>query len=221
MSVSRGQLSETFEDYGIEFYVEFKVKIYETPKEEWANILHVTNGGNCCSDGNRLPAIWLNKNLYFLVVSAINGNPNYGFDFKFEGVQLNFEYHVVVSQQYNANKDLIYLVKINDKILRSIKNTKPITISSALLYLSDPWYSSIQEVGQMYDLFVIPGPVGGMELDCSSTTTITPLICNENFTSKFEPDVIFVGDSIIKDTKEDCQEFCQKIVECKVSNSYL
>ena len=219
MSASKGQLSDTFEDYGIEFYVEFKVKIYETPKETWTNILHVTNGPNCCSDGNRLPGIWLNKNLYFLGVSSVNGNPNYGFEFR--EVKLNVEYHVVISQQYNANKDLIYLVKINDKILRSIKNTKPITISSALLYLSDPWYSSIQEVGQMYDLFVIPGPVGGMELDCSSTTTITPLNCTENSTSKFESDVIFVGDSITKDTKEDCQEFCQKIVECKVSNSYL
>ena len=147
---------QTLDDYGPEFYVEFKVRIIKDPKSTWTNILHVTKGGNQ-GQGNRLPAIWLHKNKFFHFMTSANSNSKYGNDF--HGVELNKDYHIVVSQQYNTKKELIYTIVVNGKVFHSVQNTKPVSISPALLYLSDPWYASINDIGKLSQITVIPGKI--------------------------------------------------------------
>ena len=146
---------QTLDDYGPEFYVEFKVRIIKDPKAGWTNILHVTNGGNCCAHGNRLPKVSYNKRRFFEFCTSANGKPVY--KNLFHGVKLNKDYHIVVSQQYNTKKELIYTIVINGKVFHSVRNTKPVSISPALLYLSDPWHASINDIGKVSQITVIPG----------------------------------------------------------------
>ena len=119
--------------------------------------MHVTKGGNNGAHGNRLPAIWLHNNKFFHFTTSANGHYNYGRDF--HGVKLNKDYHIVVSQQYNTKKELIYTILINGKVFHSVRNTKPVSISPALLYLSDPWSASINDIGKVSQITVIPGKI--------------------------------------------------------------
>ena len=102
-------------------------------------------------------AIWLHKSKYFLLCTAADAKLKYGYCNKFHGVKLHEDYHIVVSQQYNTKRELIYSIVINDQVFHSIQNTKPVSISPALLYLSDPWYASINDIGEVSDVTVIPG----------------------------------------------------------------
>ena len=42
-------------------------------------------------------------------------------------------------------------------MFHSVLNTKPVSISPALLYLSNPWFASINDIGEVSDVIVIPG----------------------------------------------------------------
>ena len=135
--------------------MEFKVRILAHPNATWTNILHVTNGPDNGAHGNRFPAIWLHKTKFFYICTTANDKPDYCK--QFQGVKLHEDYHIVVSQQYNTKRELIYSIVINDKVFHSVLNTKPVSISPALLYLSDPWHASINDIGEVSDVIVIPG----------------------------------------------------------------
>ena len=137
--------------------MEFKVRILAHPNATWTNILHVTNGPNYGAQGNRFPAIWLHKSKHFLLCTAADAKLKYGYCNKFHGVKLHEDYHIVVSQQYNTKRELIYSIVINDQVFHSVLNTKPVSISPALLYLSGPWHASINDIGEVSDVIVIPG----------------------------------------------------------------
>ena len=154
VSVSRGNLVKTFKNYGPEFYVEFKIRISSALKATWANILHVTNGPPNGAHGNRFPGIWVNKAKFFRFASTVNSNVNYEFD---RNMKLGEVYHIVVSQQFNDQSQLVYKVVIDGKEVHSVVNTNGITLKEAKLYLSNPWYASINDVGEISDLTVISG----------------------------------------------------------------
>ena len=155
VSVSKDNPVKTFENYGPEFYIEFKIKFSDLGAEEWANILHVTNGQNMGAHGNRFPAIFVdNKHERFHFTTTVNENYNYAFNYQ---MKLHQDYHVVVSQQYNDQSQLIYKVVIDGKQVHSVVNTNGKHLHKATLYLSDPWWETINDIGEMSDLIVASG----------------------------------------------------------------
>ena len=158
VSVSKDNPVKTFENYGPEFYVEFKIKFegFDLGSQVWVNILRVTNGQNMGAHGNRFPAIFVKKGLsLFHFTTTVNEDDNYSFET--EAVILHHDYHIVVSQQYNDQSQLIYKVVIDGKQIHSVVNTDGKHLDEATLYLSDPWFESIDDIGEMSDLIVSSG----------------------------------------------------------------
>ena len=141
--------------YGPEFYVEFNVRILKYPTVVWENILHVSNGEKDGVHGSRFPAVWLHITRYFHFATTI-GNAN-DYYHQYPGVELNHDYHMIVSQQFNAENQLIFSITIDGQLFHSVQNDNPITICPALLYLSDPWFSSIGDVGELSNVQVCSG----------------------------------------------------------------
>ena len=154
--VSKANPIKTFKNYGPEFYVEFKIRMNSAPKylSTWTSILHVSNGANCCARGNRIPGIWFRKDNHFTFCSTVNYSGNHVFDYK---IALGQDYHIVVSQQYNNKSQLVYKIFFDGKEVHSVVNTNRKTWDSVTLYLSDPWYASIRDIGKIWDLTVISG----------------------------------------------------------------
>ena len=142
-------------NYGPEFYVEFKIRISSSaPKEQWTNILHVSNGADNGAHGNRFPAIWFQNAKYFHFCSTVNDNVNYHFDYN---IELDQDYQIAVSQQYNNQTQLVYKIFLDGKEVHSVVNTNGKTIDNVTLYLSDPWYASIKDIGEIWDFTILSG----------------------------------------------------------------
>merc|ERR1712170_144355 len=116
-------------------------KLNGQPRDEWANVFHVSRGQNAAALGDRYPALWVNKNSYFGFIFDINGHKNYNKkydDIKFGGVEL----YVITIEQKNVNGKWMYQVFVDGQLFLSKENTLPITVEEAKLYLSDPWYEA-------------------------------------------------------------------------------
>ena len=155
ISASRDNEVYSIQDYGPEFYVDFKVRIRKEPPAGWTNILHVSNGLNYGAHGNRYPALFLHSDMYFGFRTTRNDNSNY--DNTVNGIKLNHDYHIIISQQYNNDNQLMYTIVIDDEEVHSVENTNPYT-DVAQVYLSDPWYPSIGDIGELYDVNVLTNP---------------------------------------------------------------
>ena len=156
--VSKANPIKTFKNYGPEFYVEFKIRINSAPKEIWTNIFHVSNGGNAGAHGNRFPAIWFNKNNYFAFCSTVNDFYNYGYGYCFDyNIELDQDYQIAVSQQYSDQSQLVYKIFLDGKEIHSIVNSNGKTFDVVTLYLSDPWYASINDIGEIWDFTILSG----------------------------------------------------------------
>ena len=161
VSVSKANPVKTFKNYGPEFYVEFKIRISSSfPIDRWINILHVSNGGNAGAHGNRFPAIWLYKNNQFHqfhICSTVNHYTNYCYNYNYYTIELDHDYQIVVSQQYNDQTQLVYKIFFDGKELHSIVNTNGKTFDVVTLYLSDPWFTSINGFGEIWDFTILHG----------------------------------------------------------------
>ena len=162
VSVSKANPVKTFKNYGPEFYVEFKIRISSSfPIDRWINILHVSNGGNAGAHGNRFPAIWLYKNNQFHqfhICSTVNHYTNYCYNYYYYyNIELDHDYQIVVSQQYNDQTQLVYKMFFDGKESHSIVNTNGKTFDVVTLYLSDPWFTSINGFGEIWDFTILYG----------------------------------------------------------------
>ena len=80
IDVEKGNLLTTLSSCGPSFEISLDVKI-SSWKSGYANIIHLSEGGNCCNVGQRIPVVYTYNNngvktLY--VSSAIGNNGNYG-----------------------------------------------------------------------------------------------------------------------------------------------
>ena len=150
VSVSKGNLAHTIFNYGPEFYVDFKVRIFEH-LNAWTNILHVTKGP---TDGDRFPCINMYSS-FFEVTSDVNGNGRHVY--YYAGAKLDHDYHIIVSQQYNVQNQLIFDIFIDGQKVHSVENTDPDTYSTAYVYLTDPWHGSVKDIGEVSDVTVVSG----------------------------------------------------------------
>ena len=142
----RGHLVETIQDYGPEFHVEFKTRIYEV-SYAWYNILYISR------NSNRYPAVMI-WGPWLEFTSHLNGKRVA----KWYGpAKQGEEYHIVVSQKYNNYNQLVYKVTVNGNLVQSLVNGSPISKGPAKLYLTDPNHATIQDIGEVYDVVVISG----------------------------------------------------------------
>ena len=150
--MARGNYVWSFSDWSNEFKVEYDVIVNKNLSEsvgEWASLFHVTTGQNT-GEGGRLPAVFVNRDKYFIIDCHVNGDPTYSRIYNYE---LNKEYHFEISQQTNSKGEAVYSIKVNGETFE-IVNTTPLKFKDVKLYLSDPWHATFEPFGELSNLKV-------------------------------------------------------------------
>ena len=128
-----------YQNWGNVFLIEFDIVITKLPINDWMNIFHFTGTTkDCCSIGDRIPALFINRAGFFHFCTAMNNNGNYCKNINFE---LGKTYHVIIQQSKSGNK-FWYEILINDESKMKIEKPNPKTFSTVHLYTSDPWFDS-------------------------------------------------------------------------------
>ena len=149
-------VKKSYPTWGPSFKVSFSLKINKLPRiidrKIYTNIIHFTNGGNCCNYGERIPAVyikrvrtgrwWWRRNYVQLTfISAINGRGNFRIDFPRgrNGLALGKQYDITI-QQSKIGGRYMYQVFISGKRVINEVNRSPKRFNNVKLYTSDPWY---------------------------------------------------------------------------------
>ena len=108
------------------------------PSQTWTNVFHFTASSNndvIMKYGDRTPALWINKDGYFMIISAINDNFNYFIEIKFE---VGKQYKMII-KQYEDNRKYWYEIITDGNSTSKIQNTQAKSFSHVKLYASNPW----------------------------------------------------------------------------------
>merc|ERR1711971_946412 len=136
---------------GKEYSVKFDIEVNkEFSNVEWLNVFHLTStDNNCCNHGDRIPALFVNKNKNLQFSTSIGNNGHHFFNFPYE---LNRTYHVMILQtQIHAGRFEL-CTKIDSIIFHCVRNDQPRIFENVLLYLSDPWHRSFENYGKLSNL---------------------------------------------------------------------
>ena len=74
---SRDNVVWSFFNWGDKFKIEFDLMVNSELTATWHNVFHITKDKNCCGNGRRIPAVWLNKNKSVYISSSVNGKGNH------------------------------------------------------------------------------------------------------------------------------------------------
>jgi len=117
---------------------EVSFDIYPTStRSGWGNIVHFTQGGNCCSPGQRIPAVWFISNTYKMHVrDSTLANGNDGCD-PSQALVGNKWQQVTIRNDGTTNG---FVVSLDGKAICS-KTLKPIAnINNVEVWAGDPWH---------------------------------------------------------------------------------
>ena len=131
--------------------ISFMIKI-TAYNGQWRSIIHITNTGrDCCSIGDRVPAIWVTccsqTTLHICNSTPLNGNEY----FYSQSIALNTPTQVDI--QWGGNYIYVYYDEklVNTYYHRAI----PVAASpNATVYLGDPWYTGGQSGYQIKDFII-------------------------------------------------------------------
>ena len=137
--ITKNRMLKEFRDWGNVFHIEFTIEVKEVPETEWVNVFHFTANGNDGKIGYRIPALFIKKDGYFQVCSAVSGNANKCVNHKFE---FGKRYHMIIEQsKNNIDGRYWYQINIDGESILHIENSQPRSFSNVKLYASDPWSS--------------------------------------------------------------------------------
>ena len=123
---------------GIEYTVEFDITVENLPSSTWANVFRFTNtdGDQPYGDhGDRIPALFINKNGYGYLLTSFGTDPNYNLlTFYF---QLGKKYHMIFQQFELRIGEYFCKVEIDEEILFSGVNSNAQIWDNVKVYASD------------------------------------------------------------------------------------
>ena len=133
-------MMKSYSTWGPSYKVSFSLKINKWPRNRWTNVIHVTNGGNCCKMGERFPAVFIKNWLWMkqiYICSSVNG---YGNFYRIINATLGKQYDITIQQSKKGGK-YWYQILIPGIRTRRFRNSRPKKFTNVKLYTSDPWYS--------------------------------------------------------------------------------
>ena len=163
-SPTKGRLVHTIPTLGKEWRVGLDFKPTDYNSSGFTNLLHLTNGGNGGSYGQRTPGVWFSPTYGIHIAASINGNPNYYKNLTVRPPPVGVWTSLEISQERVGGKFVFKIVIGGEEIL-SVENTQPEVFQDVKVYASDPWYEPqpgsmkallIQtKIGQLYFLLLL------------------------------------------------------------------
>ena len=112
----------------------------------------MTIGGDEKQYGDRIPAVWVNREKFFHISSAVSGNLNFSQDVDYT---LNQWYHFEIIQEENSKGEVIYSILMDGFTVYQVVNTLPQRFEKVILYTSDPFYPSFAPFGELKNLKIV------------------------------------------------------------------
>ena len=122
--------------WGAQFRVSAYITVTDSLIHKRENIFHFTQGGSKAQYGDRIPAMWANRNGYFTIVSAVSGDNNHRFDYPYN---LGKQYHVVIQQHLNSDGKVMYEIIIDGLLKHAVENNLPRDFTNVKAYVSNKW----------------------------------------------------------------------------------
>lgn len=119
----------------------YTMKFTITPKglvSNWSNLIHVTNGGDCCTPGNRSPGVWFWPGTTELHIR--HGDPSDGNWGLSKSYALPINVATPVSIVMNGSS---VTITIGSTVYNLIQPRSRPTGSEFNVYMSDPWYPAM------------------------------------------------------------------------------
>ena len=156
--VKRNVIYQTLPKY----YANYNVSLDVNPRGKvngWANILHVTKGGDYGSLGNRMPGIWFHPgSLKLHICTSIDNDYGYCVNPRSDlpiGTSTSIQ---TVQNCDQAKKECVYRLFINGSQIHKTVNRKPLSLKNVRVYLSDPWYNAANVVVKNLNVLTTPYP---------------------------------------------------------------
>ena len=125
-----------------EWKVTFDIKPTDFNVKGYANVLHMTIGGQGVGGGakvgDRNPAIWFHKTRGVLVSSALDGKASVSKFFK--NLPLAGEWTTIEVSQSLVSSQYMFSITIGNKKVFTKPNTKPVKLCDVKVYSGSPWY---------------------------------------------------------------------------------
>ena len=147
--IKKNQLVKELKNWGKEYKIEFGIKVMKLPKHP-TNVLHISASDNNDKNyGDRIPAVFIHKEGYARICSAVNDEKNFCKDLNFE---LGKKYQATI-QQLKKDGKYWYEIIVDGKSEFKIENKNPKSFENCKLYLSDPWHATFSsDLGMINDL---------------------------------------------------------------------
>ena len=119
--------------------VEFEIIALGDQGPDYSNIIHVTNGENYGSPGNRYPAVFVQKGRQQLIINSyVNGHHNY--DYQTPNDISRDEWTKITIEQIARDSKIVYRIEINGETVQEVENTTPTEFHDMKFYAADPWH---------------------------------------------------------------------------------
>merc|ERR1711962_926033 len=136
-NIEKGHLKKTYKNWGDVYSIEFDIVVAKKPATIMSVFHFTSTNHNCCNDGDRIPAFWVNSATFVFRASIGSHNHNYGYDgFNFV---LGKSYHIAIKQSTDGSKYWFEII-INGNSQLKLENKFARTYSTVNLYTGDPWY---------------------------------------------------------------------------------
>jgi len=135
--ISRNKELASLEYWGPEYKVSFDLTIKSYPtSSDWAGILRLTTGGDCCDIGDRIPLFKLFRDNQLVILNAVNDQGNHQSRFN---LNTNQEYAIELSQTKESDNQFHYRIMIDGEERLNIVNNKPRTFTNVKVSSIDNW----------------------------------------------------------------------------------
>jgi len=148
VSAVKGKLLAVIPEWGPNFRISFDLKVTSFDHAgPWANVFHFTaTGGNCCSPGDRVPALWTNNGNFLHFSNRVGNNGNYAVNTGRRAFPTNTWTKVVIEQKF-VGYQWRYSVQV-ERIgkLVDVVNPKPGKWTDVAVYVGSPHYPAANSV---------------------------------------------------------------------------
>ena len=137
-----------YKNWGKGYKIEFGIKVLKLPNQP-TNILHFSAyNNNNKMYGDRIPAVFIHKEGYARICSAINDEKNFCKDLNFE---LGKKYQATIQQLKKDGKYWYEIITDGESSFKT-ENGKPKSFANVKLYASDPWHAPFSsDLGIIYN----------------------------------------------------------------------
>merc|ERR1719450_1472139 len=160
INVEKNTLVKTLDQWGPDFNI-----TQELPKDEWLNFIHLTTGLNCCNAGSRLPGVWFRRTsdvIHMVVAMAFNKYKQHTVEYIKPTLQSMKWYSVEMEQRKVSETAATFTVKVNNE-KAWVLDTEPLQFSQVKLYMSDPWYKSLEGLALVKNLVIDGEPINVLQ----------------------------------------------------------